>query len=271
MTDRAQAPADAQLEVDTPEEALSPAAFETPADDMPKIALVVVAHPDDAELGCGGTVAVWARQGWEVTFCIVTDASGGGDDHAADVSPGARKRISETRKREQQQAGEVLELAGVEFLDYPDGLVVADINLRRDLVRVIRRIKPSVVFCQSPDRRWDPFFLGRHHPDHLAVGEATLAAIYPAARNAWDFPELLADGLLPHRVREVYIMGAPAVNHWVDITDGLDHKLAALRAHDSQLGARFAELERNLRQRLGEVGARYGVGFAEEFLRVEAG
>lgn len=258
-----QTPALGQDELDTSDETL-----EAPAEEeMPKRALVVVAHPDDAEFGSAATVAGWTRDGWEVWFLIVTDASGGGDDHATDVGPEARRAISEMRKAEQRESARVLGLAGVEFLDYPDGRIEATLELRRDITRMIRKVKPSILVSPSPDRRWDEFFIGRHHPDHLAVGVATTAAVYPAARNAWDFPELLEEGYEPHRVKELWIVGAPINNHFVDVSATVDTKIAALRAHDCQLGAHFEDVERMIRRGLAKNGERHGVGAAEEFHR----
>jgi LmbE family N-acetylglucosaminyl deacetylase len=265
-TDETRAQAEAQAEPDTSDEAFAPQ-----PEELPKEALAIFAHPDDGELGCGATAARWARDGWRAWFCIVTDASGGGDDHATDVGPAARKAISETRKAEQRAAGEVLGLAGVEFLDYPDGRVEPTLELRRDIVRVIRRLQPSILVVPSPDRRWEPFFLGRHHPDHLAVGAAAMAAVYPAARNAWDFPELLEEGLQPHRVKELWVTGAPVQNHFVDVSETVESKIDALRAHHSQMGARIEELAQNIRKGLAEIGARHGVAAAEEFHRAVIG
>lgn len=233
---------------------------------LEKRALVVVAHPDDAEFGCGGTVAGWTCDGWEVHFVIVTDASGGGDDHATDVSPEARAKISAIRKEEQRAACTVLGVAGVTFLDYPDGVVQPTLELRRDIVRQLRTVRPSRIVIPSPDRRWEPTYaIGRHHADHLAVGTAAMAAVYPASQNAWDFPELLGEGLLPHKVREVWVSGAPVNNHWVDISETIDLKIDALRKHHSQLGAHFDRVEEGVRRWLGEAGARYGVAAVEEF------
>ena len=235
-----------------------------------RVALVIVAHPDDAEFGCAGTVAAWAREGWAVTYVIVTDASGGGHDHATDVGPEARRQITATRKAEQRRAGEILGLRDVVFLDYPDGRVQPTLELRRDIVRLVRRYRPQRVVFQSPERIWNPTYaIGRYHPDHLAVGEATLAALYPAAQNAWDFPELLDEGLRPHKVREFYIMGAPHQNHVVDTSETFEIKLAALKAHQSQLGERFDELAERLRQWASETGAKHGFTYAEVFLRAE--
>jgi LmbE family N-acetylglucosaminyl deacetylase len=241
------------------------------SDQQPQgVALVIVAHPDDAEFGCAGTIAAWAREGWDVYLAICTDAAGGGSDEATDVGAEARRRITETRRAEQRAASAILGLREVIFLDYMDGLLTPSLELRRDLVRLLRRYRPRRVICQSPDRSWRPLMsLGRHHPDHLAAGQAVLAAIYPAAQNPWDFPELLDEGLSPHKVREVYIMGAPESNHAVDIAATLDLKLAALRAHESQVGTRFADVEQRLRTWAADSGAQYGMACAEVFHRTE--
>ena len=240
--------------------------------ELPKIAMTIVAHPDDAEFGCGGSVAAWAKDGWEIYFVICTDASGGGADDATDVGPEARRKITDIRKAEQREAARILGVKDVIFLDIPDGTVQPTLDLRRELVRLMRRYRPTRVLCQSPERTWKPAYaIGRHHPDHLAVGTATIAALYPASQNAWDFPELLAEGLLPHKVRELYVMGAPEVNHAVDISGSFDTKIAALRAHQSQLGPRMNELEPRLRQWAGETGKAYNMEYAEVFHRTENG
>ena len=237
-----------------------------------RVAMVIMAHPDDAEFGCAGTVAAWAREGWHVYYVIITDASGGGPDEATDVGPAARSATITTRKAEQRAAGEVLGLRDVIFLDKPDGLLEPTIELRRDLVRLMRRYKPTRLICQSPERSWRPtMMIGRYHPDHLAAGVATLAAIYPACQNPWDFPELLDEGLPPHKVREIYIMGAPEQNYASDISATFDLKLAALAAHTSQVGARMAEMEPRLRQWATELGAQYGFTYAEIFHKTENG
>ena len=235
-----------------------------------KVAVVIVAHPDDAEFAAAGTIATWVHEGWEVYYVICTDASGGGPDNAQDVGQEARLVISNTRKSEQRAACEVLGVKGVIFLDYPDGQLQPGIELRRSLVRVLRKLKPYRVLCQSPERTWTPVYaIGRYHPDHLAAGQATIAAIYPASQNGWDFPELLKEGLQPHKVREVFFSGAPNPNYSVDITEQWDMKLAALRAHASQLAERFGEVERMIYTRSADVGAKYGMTLAEEFHRTE--
>ncbi|MCS7051808.1 MAG: PIG-L family deacetylase [Thermomicrobium sp.] len=231
--------------------------------------LVVVAHPDDMEIGCGGTVARWVDEGWTVALVVVTDGGGGGPDDAEDVSPEARRRISEIRKAEQHEGARILGVQSVAFLDYPDGRLEPTLDLRRDLVRVIRHFRPQILVIPSPDRNWSPGYqVGRYHPDHLAVGQAALAAVYPAAGNAWDFPELLAEGLRPHHVQEIWVINAPVLNHAVDITTTIERKLEALKAHRSQFGERLALLERWIRQAAMERGVRHGMHFAEEFHRI---
>ncbi len=235
-----------------------------------KVALVVVAHPDDAEFMAAGTVATWVADGWDVHYVICTDASGGGPDDAEDVSPQARRAMSDVRKREQRAACEVLGVKEIVFLDYPDGQLQPSMTLRRDIVRALRQYRPTRVICQSPDRSWTPeYIIGGYHPDHLAAGVATIAALYPASQNGWDFPELLKEGLKPHKVREVYFSGAPTSNFAVDISSVIDQKFASLRAHASQLADHFDELESLFRTWTAEIGKKHGMAYAEEFHRAE--
>lgn len=235
-----------------------------------KVAMVVIAHPDDAEFGCAGTIATWVKEGWEVYYVICADGSGGGPDEATDVSLEARQKVAETRKAEQKAAGAVLGLKDIIFLDYPDGQLTPSIDLRRDIVRMFRKYRPTRVVCQSPDRSWTPVMaIPRYHPDHLAAGQAAITAIYPASQNPWDFPELLEEGLLPHRVREIFIMGAPTANFWVDISATVDQKIEALRAHTSQTSGNFANIEPMVRKWSAAIGEKYQVAAAEEFHRTE--
>lgn len=237
-----------------------------------KVAMVIVAHADDAEFDGAGTAALWAYEGWDVYFVICADGGSGGPDDVTDVSPAARQQIVEMRKKEQLAAGEILGLKGVLFLEYPDGQLQPSLELRRDIVRLLRRYRPARVIFQSPDRCWTPpLRFRRYHPDHLAAGRATLEAIYPASQNPWDFPELLDEGLKPHKISEMYITLAPTLNYAVDITSTIDLKMAALRAHPSQIGDHIAELEERLRSIDAEQGKPYGFTYAEVFHRVENG
>lgn len=235
-----------------------------------RVAMVVVAHPDDAEFMCGGTMAAWAREGWDVYLVVCTDASGGGPDEATDVGPEARRKITETRHKEQLEAAKILGLRDVIFLDLPDGVLQPTIELRRELVRQMRRIRPTRLICQTPERSWKPqLSIAASHPDHLAAAQATLAAAYPASQNPWDFPELLEEGLKPHKIREFYIGGTPEPNYAIDVSETIEQKIAALRAHDSQLGANFERVEEMVRKRLSTIGQAYGMSYAEVFHRTE--
>jgi LmbE family N-acetylglucosaminyl deacetylase len=199
-------------------------------DAIPESALVIVAHPDDAEFMVAGTVARWTRGGARVVFLLVTD----GDKGSSDPNLGGEE-LASIRRAEQQAAARVLGVEQVEFLHYEDGMVEPSLALRRDIARVIRKHRPQVCMCQDPSR----FYGGRgyiNHPDHRAVGEAALAAIYPAARDRHTFPELLAEGLEPHKVREVFVGFFDEADTIVDISDTFAVKLEALKAHRSQVG-----------------------------------
>jgi LmbE family N-acetylglucosaminyl deacetylase len=200
------------------------------ADGVEKI-LVVSAHPDDVDFGVAGSVAVWVKRGIEVSYCIVTDGDAGGSDRSV-----PRPEMATLRREEQRAAAAEVGVSDVTFLGYPDGRLTPSIDLRRDLSRQIRLIRPQRLLCPSPERNWDR--IGASHPDHLAAGEAAVCAVYPDARNPFAHPELLLDeGLEPHTVAEIWMMAtAPRSNRAVDITDTFDRKIAALRHHRSQVG-----------------------------------
>jgi LmbE family N-acetylglucosaminyl deacetylase len=193
-------------------------------------ALCVVAHPDDLDFGSAGTVARWTSAGTEVTYCILTDGDAGGFD--ADI---ARNEIGPLRRAEQRAAAKAVGVTDVRFLGYRDGQLEPSLDLRRDIVRAIRQVRPQRVLTSSPERNWE--WYDNSHPDHMAAGEATLRAVYPDARNPFAFPELLADeGLEAWTVNEVWVYGTPRADHAVDVTDTVALKLAALNSHVSQVG-----------------------------------
>jgi LmbE family N-acetylglucosaminyl deacetylase len=202
--------------------------------------LVITAHPDDVDFGAAGTIASWVSAGAAVTYCVVTDGDAGGFDPNV-----ARREMRTIRRAEQRSAAGHVGVTDVIFLGYPDGRLTASIELRRDLSRVIRKVRPSRVLCQSPERNYSRIFAS--HPDHLAAGEAALCAVYPDARNPFAHPELLAEGLQAHSVGEVWMMGSEHPDTFVDITDTFDAKLAALRAHVSQRTDHDGKLEARLR------------------------
>jgi len=190
--------------------------------------LTVTAHPDDVDFGYAGTVASLVSDGVEVTYCVVTDGEAGGFD--ASVS---RSQMARTRREEQRAAAAAVGVHDVVFLGYPDGQVEPTLNLRRDITRVIRSVRPDRVLTQSPNRNLDRMFSS--HPDHLACGEATLSAVYPDARNGFAFPELLAEGLEPHTAWQVWVGDPGGTRAVVDITDHIDKKINALMCHRSQV------------------------------------
>jgi LmbE family N-acetylglucosaminyl deacetylase len=191
--------------------------------------LVVTAHPDDVDFAAAGSVAVWTTAGVEVAYCIATDGEAGGEDRSL-----PRSEMAAIRRVEQTAAAGEVGVTDLSFLGHPDGRLQADLDLRRDISRVIRRFRPDRVVTQSPERNWARIYAS--HPDHLAAGEAATCAVYPDARNPFAFPELLDEGLEPHTVPEVWIMTTERADRAVDATECFDRKLAALRSHRSQVG-----------------------------------
>ncbi|WP_283138605.1 PIG-L deacetylase family protein [Rhizohabitans arisaemae] len=203
--------------------------------------LAVAAHPDDVDFSSAGTIAGWTDRGVEVVYCLVTDGDAGGFDRTVDG-----EGMGALRRAEQTAAAKCVGVTDLRFLGYRDGAVEPTLALRRDLSRVIREVRPDRVITHSPERNYQRIYPS--HPDHRAVGAAALDAVYPDARNPYAFPEL-AD-LPAWTVREVWLMGGPAVNHYNDVTDTVDRKIAALRAHVSQTAHR-EDLEDMVRGWLG--------------------
>jgi LmbE family N-acetylglucosaminyl deacetylase len=173
-------------------------------------------------------VAGWTAAGTEVTYCIVTDGDAGGFDETP------RDQMGSLRQAEQRAAAAAVGVTDVRFLGYPDGRLELTLDLRRDIARVIRQVRPQRVLSTSPERFWDR--IGASHPDHMTVGEATLRAVYPDARNPFAFPELLAEeGLEAWTVSEVWLGASPRADHAVDVTDLVELKFAALKSHVTQV------------------------------------
>ncbi len=229
--------------------------------------LLIAAHPDDIEFGAAGTAAAWTDAGIDVSYCVVTDGDAGGYDETID-----RAEMRSVRRAEQTAAAKHAGVDDVRFLGYPDGRVEATLELRRDLARVIRQVRPQRVLCPSPERNY--VRIGPSHPDHRAVGSASLDAVYPDARNPFAFPELLRDeGLAAWTVSEVWLMGGPSPSHYVDMTDTFPRKIAALRAHESQT-SHFDGLEDFVRNWLSRSAAQAGLTegrLAEAFQVMETG
>jgi LmbE family N-acetylglucosaminyl deacetylase len=225
-------------------------------------ALVIFSHPDDAEFSAAAAIAALTARGVEVGYVVTTDGGRGTEDPA--ITPA---QLAATRIAEQRAAADVLGVGEIVHLDYPDGYLTPSLELRRDIVRQIRRLRPDLVIAQNWQRRDDgnPFIA---HPDHLATGEATLAAVYPAARDRLNFPELIDEGFEPWKVRQVLVTGVERPNLWIDVSETFETGLAALRCHASQLGE-WSEVEERVRGRVAEAGKPVGMAMAQAFLSID--
>jgi LmbE family N-acetylglucosaminyl deacetylase len=198
-----------------------------------------MAHPDDCDFGAGGTIAQWTAKGISVSYCIITNGDQGGEESDVPL-----EEMAKVRQREQRDAGAALGVSDITFLNHRDGWLVPTIELRKEIVREIRKSKPDRMVIQSPERNYERIFAS--HPDHLAAGETAIQAVYPDARNPYAFTDLKEAGFGPWRVKEVWITSSPTPNHFVDITDTFPKKIAALKAHVSQT-SHNAELEEMVR------------------------
>jgi LmbE family N-acetylglucosaminyl deacetylase len=224
-------------------------------------ALVIFSHPDDAEFGAAATIAHLVAAGARVDYVVTTDGGKGTDDPAITSA-----QLTATREAEQRAAADLLGVSEIVHLGYPDGYLTPTLDLRRDIVRQIRRFRPDLVIAQNPVRRQDGNpFVG--HPDHLATGEATLAAVYPAARDRLNFPELLEEGLEPWKVRQVLVTGVEHPNLFLDVSATFELGLQAIFAHVSQIADRAA-VEQRMRERTAEIGEPVGLPLAHAFLSI---
>ena len=232
--------------------------------------LVVVAHPDDAEFMCAASVARWTSEGKEVVYGLVTSGDKGSPDPSVVPS-----ELAALREEEQREVCRILGVSEVEFLRYEDGMVENTLELRKDIVRLIRKHKPSAVVTQNPTARWSGHYI--NHPDHRNTGDATLDAVFPSARDVHMFPELaLNEGLDAHIVEHVYLGARDDIaDVYFDVSDTVETKIRALKAHASQM--RFtpnadggpSDEEREFGERLTgwlkERGAEKGLPYAESF------
>jgi LmbE family N-acetylglucosaminyl deacetylase len=224
-------------------------------------ALVIFSHPDDAEFSAAATIALLTAGGARVDYLVTTDGGKGTDDPAV-TSP----QLTATREAEQRAAADRLGVSEIVHLGYPDGYLTPSLDLRRDIVRQVRRFRPDLVIAQNPVRRQDGNpFIG--HPDHLATGEATLAAVYPAARDRLNFPELIGEGLEPWKVRQVLVSGVERPNLFLDVSGTFAIGLEALFCHVSQIPDRAA-VEERIRARAAEVGEAEGLELANAYLSI---
>lgn len=223
------------------------------------------AHPDDIEFGCAGTLALWADEGIELTFCIVTDGSTGTQDREL-----IGARLVEARREESEAAAKVLGAQQVVFLGYPDGYVEYSLGLRRDIAREFRRHRPHRYVVMDPATTIEDRFI--NHPDHRAIGQASLDVTLTAGTTPGHFPELLDEGLEPWRgLRELWIMGPARGAVVIDISATIDRKIEALLFHRSQVGENADEIARWVREYSAELGRAHGYDFAESFRTINQG
>lgn len=239
-------------------------ADETENEYIPQIALGIAAHPDDLDFGMSGTMALWASRGTRVYYLILTNGNKGCTDDAIDP-----KELTLIRRREQRAAAKILGVKDVFFYDYEDGMLQVTPELKCDIVRVIRNIKPDVVLTIDPSLLYYAKRGFINHPDHRAAGQATLDAVYPLARDCLSFPELVhQEELPPHKVKTVLLLNFATQNYHVDISDFIDQKMAALGAHASQMPSMSAT-QAMMREMAAEAGAQIGVKYAESFIRID--
>jgi LmbE family N-acetylglucosaminyl deacetylase len=218
-------------------------------------AVVLFAHPDDAEFMCGGTVARWVREGCEVHYVVVTDGSAGSNE------PGVtREELRPIRETEQRAAAAVLGVASVTFLGEIDGMLEVNLGTRRKVTREVRRLRPEVIVAPDPSRLWSGTEY-INHSDHKAAGMLALSAVMPDAPTRVMFQELEAEGIQPFEVPNLYLSSNEA-DTYVDITDTIELKIEALKQHVSQKGS---DAERWVRRRAKELGEEAGMRYAEGF------
>ncbi len=229
-------------------------------DDVPERAMVVFAHPDDAELGAGGTSASWSRAGCEISYVQCTSGSSGSNDLSK-----ASEEIVPIRAAEQRAAAEVIGVKNLVVLDHPDGELEADRAFLGEVVRAIRQYRPKVVLCHDPHR-----FSGFNHRDHRSVGITVMDSIYPYARDHLHFPEHLRDGLQTHKVRDLLFWGADTPNTLVDVSGAVDVQIEALARHKSQIPGlvRGSEIEERMRERRRMNAEGLPFEYAETFRRI---
>ncbi len=223
---------------------------------IPQRVLVVAAHADDIEFGLAGSVAAWTDAGAQVVYCIVTDGAAGSNEPDVDL-----KDLIRRRQAEQCEAAAKVGVSDVRFLGYADGALQPTLELRRDLTRVIRQVKPDRVICQDPSTLFvESSYI--NHPDHRASGEAAVYAVFPSAETRPIFPELLDEGLEPHHVKELWLDLTLFPNTAVDISASMDRKIEALLCHRSQVGP---DIEKMIREWGAETGKESGCKYAERF------
>lgn len=217
--------------------------------------MVIAAHPDDPEFGCGGTIAKWANAGKQIIYVLLTSGDKGTQD--PNLKP---YDLAARREAEQRAAADELGVQEVVFLRYPDLMLESTMALRRQLAGLIRQYRPHILLAIDPWRHY------QLHPDHRAAGFAALDAVY-AARECHVFPEQLVGEVEPWRIKEVYLFWTDNPNYWEDVSDHIDRRVAALAKHVSQVGEDTAKLDKRIRERTAETGKEPGYAYAEALKR----
>jgi LmbE family N-acetylglucosaminyl deacetylase len=230
---------------------------------QPKVVLGVAAHPDDLDFGAGGTMARFAEQGADVYYLILTDGSAGSADR--EISPVELVRL---REAEQREAVRIIGGKDVEFLGYPDGRLEVTMDVKRSIVKAIRRVKPDVLVIMDPSMLYSAKRGFINHPDHRAASQAALDAVFPLSRDHLSFPDLIAEGLEPHVTPTVLLINFDEQNFFVDITATFDKKRAALAAHASQIPG-MPGVEDAMKQIAEDSGVMAGAAMAEAFIRID--
>jgi LmbE family N-acetylglucosaminyl deacetylase len=230
-----------------------------------KIVLAIGAHPDDIEFGCGGTMAKLATEGAVLHFAVATDGNRGSRQHEFE-----KTQLVASRKQEQQRAAEILGAREVTFLDQEDGNLIADISFKEQVVRLVRRVKPDMIFTHDPNWYYRINSDGSasvNHNDHRACGVAVLDTVYPLARDLQSFPDHAVEGLMPHITPELYLWNFDAPGYLFDISHHIDTKIESIKAHASQIDdpEGMAMRMKEMHQRLGRES---GIPFAESFIRL---
>ncbi len=230
--------------------------------ERPDQVLVILAHPDDPEFFCGATIARWTTEGREVVYCLLTRGDKGSDELGTNP-----RELARTREREQRSAAEILGVKEVIFLDFLDGHIVPNPELRKEITRIIRQVRPDIVLTSDPGVYYSDFI---NHSDHRAAGQATLDSLWPAARSAMYYPELSEEeGLEPIKVHQVYIAGASRPNTTIDVTGFVEQKLSALAEHRSQIKDLKALRERLLARMRDPNSPPEYPRYVEKFHRLE--
>ena len=192
--------------------------------------LIILAHPDDPEYFCGATIAKWIREGHKVDYCLFTKGEKGINNNYR-----ATKNIISIREKEQKSAADVLGVNGIQYLSYKDGMLVPNLEARKNIVRIIRSLRPNIVVTCDPTNYY-PSDNYLNHPDHRAAGQIVIDAVFPATQNELFFPELLSEQLAPHNVEEVWLSLPKEANITLDVTKTWPLKVDALEEHLSQIG-----------------------------------